>query len=1047
MRQKVYNLLTLMAFICLLQQASYAQNQNGAGQSDSTKTPRKITISVKDLSTSQWLDSVRITLGRETKFTTKGVVIFENTNDSVAILSKPGYYRLIKKVKAGQVVINMHHSGEVSDFISNAGLLKKDDGFSGSAVTVNGTDLRKVNSLNFFDALKYYVPSVTVTRSNLTGNDANALPSVTLRGSNNLPFSTITPANNGGVQNSPSSGDYIAANVASGAPVILLDGIQVSLQTAFDIDINRIQRVTVLKDATATASYGMRGANGLIVIETVKPKDGLVISFTEQVQLVTPDISSYQSLSGKEKIDLENNAGLYAGSDASPIFNKRYNQAYNEGVNTDWLALPLQNGVGTKHTLALSSTTDDVAYGLTASYNDVQGSMKGSYRKNLDLGAHFGGHFGSFSFSNQFNYLGSNSSNSTYGSLSNFVQMNPYWNPYDKFTGKFQKFVEIDTVNNDGVDRYINYANPAYNATLSTTDAAKYVRYSNTLNLNWVLGSGFQLNGIAAISKQSDELNYFLPPNHTIFSNVTPDNLLSRGYYKYTSNSFMDVQGGVRLQYERKFGKHELFTNVGQNVIQNSSESETIAVSGFAVDRLADISFGSAYATKKPASNKITTRYASTFANLVYSYDNRYQVDFSGALDYYSGINNPEKFGALGLSWNLHNEKFLQNAAWVNSLKLKGSIGVAGNQYFLSYLNKTGYNYFTDQQYIQAGSGAGTVGKGLGGYLTSYGNNNLQSPQTFKQNIGFEGTFFNNRLNLSFEAFKQVTSKLILPETASASSGFQNYFYYQNIGEIENGGFEFTVAATLYRSAKNNLNWNVMLNAFHATDKINTIAPYLENVNVGSNVDFTQTHPQSQYVVGKSVYSIWAVPSLGIDPQTGNEIFLKKDGATTTTWDANDKVYAGSLTPSWTGSFGTDLTFRQFSAGVYFNYQYGAKVYNQTMADIENANIDFNVDARALVNRWSQGQSTAYKALSPNGLMYAPTYATTRLIEDDNKIQCSSVMLGYRLPRTVAEKIRAKNLALKVNMNNAFEIGGADIQRGIYYPFQRNYTFTLNANF
>ncbi|MNZ73696.1 TonB-dependent Receptor Plug Domain protein [compost metagenome] len=498
----------------------------------------------------------------------------------------------------------MHRSGQTNDFVANAGLLK-DEGptFSGSAVTVNGSELRKVNSINLFDALKYYVPSLIVTQSNLTGSDPNALPAVTLRGANGFPYNAITANNNSGVLNVSSTGDYLAASVTStGAPVVLLDGIQVSLQTAIDIDLNSVQRVTVLKDATATASYGMRGANGVIAIETLKPKEGLTISFTEQLQLATPDVSSYKSLGAKEKIELENNSGLYNNNNLSAIFQKRYNQAYIDGVNTDWLSIPLQNGVGAKHTLALSSTTEDVVYGLTASYNDMQGSMKGSYRKNLDLGAYFGGHFGSFSFNNQFNYLGSNSSNSTYGSLNNYAQMNPYWSPYDKFTGKFQKFVEIDTINSDGTNRYVNYVNPAYNATLSTTDAAKYVRYSNTLNLNWVLGSGFQLNGIAGISKQSDELNYFLPPNHTTFSNVTPDNLLSRGYYRYTSNSFMDVQGGARLQYERKFDRHELFTNIGQTVIQNSSESEAIAVSGFAVDRLADISFGSAYATKRPVS-------------------------------------------------------------------------------------------------------------------------------------------------------------------------------------------------------------------------------------------------------------------------------------------------------------------------------------------------------------------------------------------------------------------------------------------------------------
>jgi TonB-linked SusC/RagA family outer membrane protein len=1048
MKQKWYYLLGLIITICLNHRTGFAvQPTIGIAplKIDTTHRLQTITVKVLDQSSSKLLDSVRVMLGKEAKYTVKGVVVFENTEDSVVVLSKPGYNRLGKKISSSSLIVRMVKTEEMMRgyFVNTALGQNINDVFSGSAVTVTGTALRNVSPLSLVDGLKFYVPALFVVSNNNNGANPNEVPQIRLRGAGNFPFSATIINNNNttsGLLVAPSAADYIAANITSNSsPVILLDGVQVSVQTVLDIDLNRIKSVTVLKDAAATASYGMRGGNGVISIQTIKPQGRLEISFTEQVQISAANISSFEPLTAKQKLEIEKNSGLFNGV-LAPVFQNRYNQAYNNNINTDWLAVPLQNGVGAKHSLALSAGNDDIAYGLNASYNDTEGVMKGSFRKNLDLGAYFGGHFGGFSFNNQFSYLGTDAANSPYGSFNAYVKMNPYWQLNDPYTGKFQKVVEFDALASGD----LTYLNPAYNATLSTTDATTYTRYSNLTNLNWLIGSGFQLNGMVSVVKQSDELNYFLSPNHTTFANVTPDNLFTRGMYNYTSNSFMDVQGGIRLQYQNNFGKHQLFANVGQNLSQTSSESEGVSVSGFATDRLADISLGNAYSISKPVSGKIITRYVATFGNFGYSYDGRYQVDLSGSMDYYSGLDKAANFGAVGFSWNVNKEQFLKSVKWIDLLKIKGSLGIAGNQGFLSYLNRTTYNYYTNQQYIPGGSSVGTVGIGLGAYLTGFTNNNLQAPQTYKQDFGLDAAFFNNRLALTFNVFKQSNYRMVLPIASVASTGYQNFSYYDNYGEIENNGVEMSVMATAYKSRNNGLRINIMANAFHATDKITATGPYISNVNNYNNFTASQNMAQPLYVVGQSPYSIWAVPSLGIDAQTGKEIFLKKDGSSSTTWNANDKVFAGNLTPKWLGSLGTDITFRQFSFGAFFNYQYGAKVYNQTMADIENELVDRNFDARVLnPQRWTVGMpNAAYK-----GLFNSPTYATTRLVQSDNKIQCSSMTLGYKIPKTIAEKINAKNLGVKVMINNAFEIGGADMQRGIYYPFQRNYTFILNANF
>jgi len=1041
MTQKVYHLLILV-LVCLICQSANAQ-QSGESKPTSViaaHVVKNITVSVKDLQTSKPIDSARVVLSGKVGYTRNGLVTIDGVAENALIsVTKAGYYMQSKKISANAMEIFLVKSIEDepdASTVNNGLYLIPVSSFSGSATTINGNDLRRVNPNNFVEAVRFFVPSLNVIVNNNNGNNPNALPQINLRGSNSFPYAATVANNNNaanGVQASPSSADFVAASTtAAGTPVILLDGIQVSLQTAADIDMTRIQSVTVLKDASATAVYGMRGGAGVIAIQTVRPKGIVNVSLTSQVQIATADISSYHLLNAQQKLAVEAKAGLINST--------------NSGANTNWLSMPLNTGVGTKNSLALSGGDNDVTYGLNASYNDIEGSMKGSNRKIADLGAYFGGHFGSFSFSNSFSFMGTNSANSPYGALNNYAGLNPYWNPYDPGTGKMVKILATSITGSTTV----NYFNPAYNATIATTDVAKYSRFANTTNLNWVIARGLQLDGVIGFSKQSDQSDYFLPPDNTAFGNVNLNDVFTRGSYNYTTSSFTNAEGKLSLQYQRSFGKGKLLATVGENIIQTNSEAAGILVTGFTVDRMADIAFGANYGNSKPSGNQITTRYLSSFGSLAYSYDERYQVDLSGAQDYYSNTGaNPTRYAAAGLSWNAANEAFLKSCNWVNGLKIRTSVGTTGNQSFLAYQNQTTYNYLTDQQYVAAGSSIATIGQGLGAYLTGFANPNLKAPQTLKMNAGLDAALFGSRLLVDFDIYQQKTTNLLLPDVSTPSTGFLNYAYYQNYGGIENKGFEFSLIANLFKAEKNNFSIDLTFNGIHNKSIITSVSPFINNLNVANNTTANQTAVQPQYIVGNSPTAIWAVPSLGIDPANGKEIFQSKAGATTENWNANDKVVAGDMTPSLTGSFGTDVTYKQFAFGMYFRYQLGAKVYNQTLADMENADLTYNVDSRAAsAQRWTAGMTNAlYKGISANGLLSNPTYATTRFVQNDNKIQAGSLMLSYQLPVAVAHRMGAKGLTLRLLANNAFQLGGADMQRGIYYPFQRNYTTSLNVNF
>jgi len=149
------------------------------------------------------------------------------------------------------------------------------------------------------------------------------------------------------------------------------------------------------------------------------------------------------------------------------------------------------------------------------------------------------------------------------------------------------------------------------------------------------------------------------------------------------------------------------------------------------------------------------------------------------------------------------------------------------------------------------------------------------------------------------------------------------------------------------------------------------------------------------------------------------------------------------------GSFGTSVSVKNITAGIYFNYQFGAKIYNQTLADrLENADLTYNVDRRAADNRWTQpGDNALYKSLSLNGMITSPTYATTRFVEDNDFINCSAISFDYAIPQSIADKIKAKNAKLGFVANNVFSSGSMKAEKGIYYPFHRMYSFSITASF
>lgn len=932
---------------------------------------------------------------------------------------------------------------EIENVVVTTGLFKRSkETFTGATTSVTGDQIREVNGINALDALKIFDPAIRITDNNIFGSDPNKLPNITLRGTNNFP-QQVTGTN------SPTSGADFMANYSNNPnqPLFILDGFEVSLQKIYDLDITRIANFTILKDAAATSIYGSRAANGVIVVDTKQPAPGkLRVSYSGLLQIAAPDLTVYDLTNAEEKLEVERLAGVYSqyASGIRPDADAFWRQLYSNrkaqierGVNTYWLAQPVQTGFGQRHSVYLEGGDNAIRYGIDLSYNDNVGTMKNSKRQNYEGGMYLSYRYKGLLFKNVLTVGFNKATNSNYGSFSDYTKLNPYWSPFDTL-GNYAKVLE--TYRDPISGSIFTFTNPLYNTTINTKDQSTYTNILNQTNLEWLIGKGFRLTGKMQINTQNDESDYFLPAQHTSFINIT--DFTKKGSYTKGEGKFFSYDGTLQVDYSKRFGKHQLMNSTGGSISQTDSKYLSIYVEGFGNDQQDQISFGNGYPpNSRPSYVNNITRRVSGFTNFNYSYNNRYNADLSVSTDGSSQFGSKKRFGTFwsaGASWNLHKEKFLSDKKYITLARLRGSIGTTGDNKFQPFMGITTYQYYTDQNY------RGQVGA----VLMGFGNENLQWQQTLKKNIGLDLGVLNNRINISFDVYQENTSNLILDVTTPPSVGFGSY--KDNTGEIENKGYEFKLNAYILRQEKRQMYWTVFFNGNHNKDHIKKISNSLSKLNQ-TNDKNDQTRPQFRYEEGMSLNAIWAVQSLGIDPSNGRELYLKRDGTITYNWDPVDKVIVGNTVPDLRGNFGTNFSWKGLSLGLYFSYEFGGQLYNQTLADrVEVTSFTYNVDKRVLIGRWKKpGDETYFKGLADeNGRpVTSATNLTSRFVQDNNYVNAESISLGYTLSQKLNRKLHLSNTRVSFIATDIKRWSSIEIERGTSYPFARNFTVNISTSF
>ena len=915
---------------------------------------------------------------------------------------------------------------EVGEVVVTGYFERRKDSYTGAATTFSGEELKQISTGNVLTTLSTLDPSFKLVENLDMGSNPNYVPEFTIHGGGNLQSD---------YENSPNM------------PTFIMDGFEVSSEKVFDMDPHRIASITILKDAAATAIYGSRAANGVVVIETKAPQMGkLRVSYNFSGDFEIADLSDYNLMNAEEKLEYERLAGLYSHSNVQlgDELMDRYNEILaliQSGIDTDWIAKPVKNvGFSHKHSLLVEGGDDKLRYGLTLTYQNKDGVMKGSGRDNLGIDVQLQYRYKTLKFMNDLSFNRVTTSNSPYGDFSEYTYMNPYYYPYAD-NGNPQKV--LYTYEN-GEEVW----NPLYNASLGTKDEQAYDDFLNNFSLEWNVLSGLKLKGNISLNRKTVTSDKFLPGEHTSFQNSSLN-----GSYTKTIEEYFTYDANVTLSYTRSFGKHQL-NGVGVwNVKETRSDMfETVAYN-FPNSNMDHIGMGIEYGKgDQPDGNYEVSRLMGFVANFNYGYDNRYLVDASIRSDGSSLFGSDKRwgtFGSIGLAWNLHNESWMKNLGWFDQLKLRGSWGTTGGQNFYPYQAMMMFSYkdelLSSREDSEDENNSQTYDGYIGALLKAFGNTNLKWQKTEKRSIGLDFTLRNSRISGYLNFYKDISKSVLTDVLVAPSLGFTSY--KDNLGEVENKGIELNVRATLIQRPANGLRWDVFLNVVKNKNRLMKLNDALAAWNKTQDDEITDednkeaSRPVVRYQEGESINTIWANESLGIDPVTGDEVFLDLNGRRVDSWSASNYKPMGCEDPKFEGNFGTMLNYKGFQLSAYFKYSYGGDIYNQTLVDkVENVDPLKNADRRVLYDRWQKvGDVAKFKAIDNT----TTTYPTSRFIEEQNYITLSSLNLSYEFNPEVLKFLHVERLKLSLIGNDIFRVSTVKMERGITYPYAR--TFSLSA--
>lgn len=808
-------------------------------------------------------------------------------------------------------------------------------------------------------------------------------------------------------------------------PLYILDGVQISAADFQSINASDIETYNVLKDATGTAQYGSRGANGVIVI-TTKRGANQKTKVNYDVQYGTSELpaNKLELMSSADKINYEYNYDrpLYG---TNP-FGWDDDQADSlSNVRSNLKDVLFRKGTTVQHQLSVAGGNDKTRFFASGSIFDQQGIVISTGLKritgriNLD---HTMGNFklGLNGFVGSSKFTNTNENDQFIGSPLNAIRWtNPYVTPYLP-DGSYNDF-DFDLQGQPNPVKEL-LGNPGSN---------KQLKMIGSVSLEYRFPT---LKGLVARTNWG--LDFTQNDNNQYFDRNTYQGSQQTGAQgSYGENTSKNNRQTITtsLGYTKSAGDHAYSLTLFNEYIKTKFNG--FGYTGFGL--VGPFKNGSGI-TPGTSSNGFIPVVRSTanenailsyFAIGDYAYKNKYFLNGTVRRDGSSRLAEGNKwttFGAIGAGWLISAENFMSDSKVISELKLKTSYGSSANQ-------GVGDSYEALEQFGPA------VYNGVGGLiLTNLKKGNLTWEVRRSLNIGLDFGLFKNRITGSVEYYDSKTNGMYLNRQLSGTSGV--YSILTNLGKMQNKGIELALNVAVVQTK--DISWNIGGNF---TYNKNTILQLDGGDEIVDGFSINK--------VGQSANSIYLVRYAGVDPATGDALYYTKDGGTTTNqYDPNDKVIVGKFDPPYFGGATTSFRFKSIEASVLFTYSFGNKVFNGDRINVENPGYWYSGLSKHMLNEWrNPGDITdvpsAFNDFQPN---------TTRFLEDGKYVRLRNVTLSYTFPAAVLSKARINSARFFIQGQNLFvssKFKGYDpeiasgVLTGAQYPALKAITVGLNLGF
>ena len=907
---------------------------------------------------------------------------------------------------------------------------KPKESFTGAVTSVTKEDLKVNFSRNLIQTLANIDASLLIVQNNEMGSDPNTLPEIQLRGA-----STMLDISD--LENQKKRPEY-------NQPLFIMDGFEVDLERVMDLNQNDIENITILKDASATSLYGSRGANGVIVITTTLANAGsLTVSYEGRLNLQIPDFSTYDNLmTASEKFETEKLYGVWDNLNSYLPNGQKMEDAYKEleaaiadGVNYDWLKVPTRTGVGQNHVLRFMGSQENWNYMLSLAYDDTQGAMKKSDRKNFNGTMQLGYHKNKWNVRQSLSVGINKSQDSPYGQFYYYVQMNRYWEPYDENGKPVDYFYHP-------LSTYGPIDNPLYDYAVGKWNKTKYTNLRSNTIIDLTLSENLKASATLGLNRKSKTSDTFTPPEHKNFQYVTE--IEKKGSFARRESEETMWQVRLALNYNNIFSeKHMVTLGVSAELSETISDDVDWSATGYISSNVSHPGMSMSYpSTGGTSGSESTVRRASLIASANYYYDQRYFVDLSinynGASSF--GENNRfQYFYSLGAGWVVSNETFVkEHLPFINEMRFRYSFGVTGNMFVSPEKSLEVFNRNSSSTYLG----------GIAWTLSQFANSDLEQQNTYQHNAGLDVGLFNSRVSISLNYYNFLTNNTLTDMNLPISHGFDRVA--GNVGKIRNEGLDGNVRVGLYRNTEKKIDWT--LNASFSKRK-NVVVKLSEgfkerismhNKGMSTNTDLVR------YQEGRSLEAIYGLRTVGVDPTSGQRVFLKKDGVTTTLeQNADDLVYLGDRQPKLNGTFSTSFFYGGFNMTIGFGVKWGGKAVNQTeMTKGENAGLTYNLDRRMTKYSWKQiGDQARYKnKYGDYGNL--STYICDAFIHKDNVFSCNNINLSYTFSQDWFKRAtRLQSLSISTSLSDIFYFSTIERERGTSYPFSINPNFSISCTF